>query len=491
MLADRDRLLRQMHGYNPWWLDKPVNAPEIERVALHKCLEPLLDPELRRAVMLCGPRRVGKSVILKQVARRLLLSDADPKSILYLSFDDNILKLAAPEELLDLYHEAVHPEDRPCVLLLDEVHYAKGWDTFVKTIIDHRPTHRVLVTGSASAEFRDKTIESGVGRWIEVHIPTLSFYEFLLLRGDAPPKIDRGIRLRDLASRPKGELAEIAGLLRPTLPHFARYLLIGGFPELVRKDDIGQCQQLLRDDVVDRVLKRDIPALYGVRNLADLEKLFIYLCLHTGGILNVTQCASELGVARTTVENHLAALRSANLVYRLPPYAIGGKKALKRQDKYYLVDAALRNAVLLSGEEILQDSEQMGRIVETAALRHLYAFYYPKRPRLGYWTDPKTKREVDVVLEFSENVIPVEVKHRSRPRMDAGSGVAAFAAKQPISSSFVVTRDDADFGVRDVAEGVRTFFVPAHVFMYVLGQAEMDDAARGAVTRNAKNPDSA
>ena len=67
------------------------------------------------------------------------------------------------------------------------------------------------------------------------------------------------------------------------------------------------------------MLKRDMTALFGVRNINELEKLFIYLCLHSGGIVAIKTCADALGTSPTTVANHLTLLEQANLIYRLPP----------------------------------------------------------------------------------------------------------------------------------------------------------------------------
>jgi len=82
-----------------------------------------------------------------------------------------------------------------------------------------------------------------------------------------------------------------------------------------------------------------------------------------------------------TVGNYLDLLRVANLVYCLPPVGMGGKKVLRARNKYYLVDAALRNAVLLRGEEVLANPDDKGMVVETTVLRHLYAYHYRDTPQ--------------------------------------------------------------------------------------------------------------
>jgi predicted AAA+ superfamily ATPase len=234
---------------------------------------------------------------------------------------------------------------------------------------------------------------------------------------------------------------------------------------------VPDAQRLLREDVVDRVLKRDITQLFGTRNIADLEKLFIYVCLHSGAILNVARCASELGAHRQTVENHLSVLVDANLLYKLEQTAGGGKKSLKGRNKYFLVDAALRNAVLLSGREILDDTEESGRIVETAILRHLKAFYYQDLPHISYWKG-RDDTEVDVVLRSPAYVIAAEIKYRSQLRERDLRGIRAFSEDNPGALCYVVTRRAEDFGPFELPDGRIGLKVPAHIFAYLIGQAE-------------------
>jgi predicted AAA+ superfamily ATPase len=214
-------------------------------------------------------------------------------------------------------------------------------------------------------------------------------------------------------------------------------------------------------------------ALFGVRNVNELEKLFIYLCLHSGGILAHQACARDLGTTATTVANHLTLLEQANLVYRLPPSGLGGKQVLKARNKYYLVDAALRNAVLLRGEEIHTRPEEMGTIVETTVLRHLYAYYYRDTPEIVYWRDAATQREVDIIVRSPAYVLPFEVKFRENPQLDLKSGLGTYCASEKPRQAYLVTKREMDFAVTRL-EGLPTTFlkIPAHILCYLLGQSE-------------------
>ena len=466
-------LVSILRGFNPWWARRPFEVPEFRRLAFQICNRRLRDQQLRRAVLLTGPRRVGKTTILTQIAKSWVEEGRDPKSILYLSLDHPILKLASLSEILRLYHENVHPEGKATVLLLDEVQYADEWDFHVKQLIDRKPEYRILATGSASVVQRHQLVDTGVGRWTRVPIPTLSFYEFLRIRGDELPGIADNMRPVDLFRKTPADLGDIGERSRSLMPLFRRYLLVGGFPETAHHPDIAFCQRLLREDVVERVLKRDMTALFGIRNVNDLERLFIYLCLNSGGIFSTQTCAKELGATTATVGNHLEALEHANLIYRLRPSALGGKKVLKARYKVYLVDAALCNAVLLRGEEIIDDPGQVGPIVETTILRHLFAYHYQDTPQILYWRDAKSGREVDIVVKSPKYTIPVEVKYRADASLSEKDGIVEYCRAENPSFAYCITQQERDFDLRNIP-GVKTKLlrVPAHIFAYLIGQAE-------------------
>ena len=474
-IVDPSELLGVLRGYNPWWRGDREDVPQFRRMAYEKCRGYLAHPTLRRAVLLCGPRRVGKTTILQQLANELALggqSTRRPESVFYLSLDNPFVKLATLPELLRLYHSTVYPEREPAVLLLDEIQYSRDWADHLKQLVDHHPEYRVIATGSASLIQEEGTLDRGVGRWIRVSIPTLSFYEFVHIQGEKEADVPSTLGPRDLFGKSSAQLADLAVRCRPLLPNFQRYLLVGGFPETARLE-VGLAQRLLREDVVERVLKRDMTALFGVRNVDDLERLFLYVCTHSGGILEVQTVATALGVSHTTVSNYLTILERTGLIYRLPPIHAGGKKTLKARYKVYLADAALRNAVLLRGEEVLQNRDELGGIVETAVLRHLHAYHYPENPEIGYWKDSAAKKEVDIVIRGPSYNIAVEVKYESPAPLSSKEGICAYCSQETVTQAYWVTRADGDFSLESCGRPPTPILrIPAHIFTYLLGQAE-------------------
>jgi predicted AAA+ superfamily ATPase len=476
---DKNEALNVLHGLNPWWSGKSYTVPEFKRIAFEACRNYLEDPTLRRAFLLSGPRRVGKTTVLQQIADTLIRNGHDPASVFYISLDHPLVKLFSIRKILALYSEAIHSQSKQAFLLFDEIQYSKGWETEIKLLIDHQPHYRILATGSASVVHRERLAESGVGRWITVPIPTLSFFEFSHIRGEHKPDISATLRPTDLFDFAPQDFVDLAVRFRELLPAFQQYLLVGGFPETALLRNVNLCQRLLREDVVERVLKRDMTALFGVRNVNELEKLFIYLCLNTGGIVAHKTCADALETSPVTISSHLALLEQANLIYRLPPAGVSGKKILKARNKYYLVDAALRNAVLLRGEEILTNPHEMGVIAETTVLRHLFAYYYRDVPEIVYWRDPATQKEVDIIVRSPNYVFPFEVKYQENPNLSGSSGLVAYCRLERVKKAYWVTKLDKDFGVATVAgvedefgEQTRFLKIPAHILCYLLGQAE-------------------
>lgn len=472
-LFDRSEIVRVLQGFNPWWAQRSHSVPDFKRLAYNACWAYLNDKELRRAVLLSGPRRVGKTVLLQQIASGLLKEGADSKSILYLSLDHPLLKLLSLRDILAIYNESIYPERSPGWLLLDEIQYSKEWETEIKLLVDHQPHYRILATGSATVTQKTQLVESGVGRWITVPIPTLSFYEFIHIRGERVTDVPEQLRPNDLFSVNDTERLTIAELLRPLMPSFQRYLLVGGFPETAIRNDVSLSHRLLREDVVERVLKRDMTSLFGIRRVNELEKLFIYLCLHTGGILQHKTVATALETTHATVSNYLELLEQANLVYRLTPAEVSGKKILRARYKYYLVDAALRNAVLLRGEEVLDNPVEMGVIVETTILRHLYAYYYRDTPEIKYWRDTTTSKEVDIIVRSPSYHFPVEVKYRDSAKFKSNSGLAFYCRDQEIQQAYVITKTESDFAIVKLQDApTQILKIPAHIFCYLIGQAE-------------------
>lgn len=253
--------------------------------------------------------------------------------------------------------------------------------------------------------------------------------------------------------------------------HFVRYLQVGGFPELALSKNDLLAQQVMREDVVDKVLKRDLPSLYNIRNATELERIFLYLCNISSGIVSIEAIARELnGVSRPTVENYIQYLESANLIYISQPVEMEGRKVLKARPKIYIADAAIRNAVLMD-DSILTDAVEMGKMVETSVYKHVAAFYYQKATQVGYYRAGKKNKEIDIVVDYPNiNNILIEVKYREQAHIADDDAICELADKA--SAAIVVTKRAEDYGVCNTPSGQKLLRIPAFAFLYLLGHAE-------------------
>lgn len=423
--------------------------------------------------MLSGARQVGKTTLFLQAIQSLIDQGVPPSNILYATFDHPLLKLAGLDETLRIWRESEPQSEGPEYLFLDEIQVAADWQVWVKHQRDFFPKRRIAFTGSASPLARDGQ-ESGVGRWSTVHVPTLSFFEFLQIRQIEFPALPRPTSLAQVLNWTEPELRRAAHAAEPLTSHFHDYLVRGGFPECAQIENITTLQKLLREDIVDKVLKRDMTAFYGVRNVLELEKLFLYLCIRNGGEVNVSQLSKELQVTRSTVEGLLDLLVATHLLYPLRTFGYG-KEVLKAKTKYYLADPAIPSAVLLKGKTVLENDSALGLAVEAAVFKHLYSHYHAQGARFSYWRNSKGK-EVDIVAEIGDQVIPFEVKYRRQIDIKTAlEGLKVFCKDRPVTRGYLFTRlfDDTGFLEVNAKGGVASILkVPAALACFWLGASE-------------------
>jgi len=400
----------------------------------------------------------------------LLEKGISPQRIVFISMDHPMLKLSSLNEILDCYHENVYA-NQDAYYFFDEIQYAADWDRWLKTIYDMQPETTMIATGSASPALIKGSTESGVGRWSIIQVPTLSFHEYCTLIGIKDLGLDAAVHPTAFASMTQQQRTEVMIKLSAVQNHFNRYLQVGGFPELAISNNDLMAQQIMREDVVDKVLKRDLPSLYNIRNATELERIFLYLCNVSSEIVSIEAIAKELnGVSRPTVENYIQYLESANLIYISQPVAMAGRKVLKARPKIYIADAAIRNAVLMD-DSVLTNPVEMGKMVETAVYKHIAAFYYQKAARVGYYRGGNKGKEIDIVVEYPniKNIL-IEVKYREQAPISDNDAICELCSES--SAAIVVTKRADDYGIHYAPGGKELLRIPAFAFLYLLGHLE-------------------
>jgi predicted AAA+ superfamily ATPase len=481
VIASQAELFAVLRQYNPWWAGgRFPDLPTWKRAAFREISTWLNNPPAGRSLLLSGARQVGKTTLFLQAIDDLLTRGVSPTNILYATFDHPLLKLIGLDALIRLWREFEPARDGVEYVFLDEIQVAKDWQTWLKHQVDFEKRRRIAVTGSATPLAAEGQ-ESGVGRWQTIRLATLSFYEYLQIRKLQAPPLPPLVSLLDLFQWNKGRFAQAGEEARPLVGLFHEYLLRGGFPQSALVESIHLAQKLMREDIVDKVLKRDMTALFGVRRVLELEQVFLYLCLHDGGLLNLPELCASLQLKRPTVSSFIELLESTHLIHRLLPFGYG-KQVLRARPKVYLADAAIAPSVLLKGKALLEDSDGLGRAVETAFFKHVFTRYYARSVGFSYWRG-KQDREVDIIADLDGRLVPFEVKYRSPQHTGLGElkGMVEFCAEKKVERGYVITRDLADFQVLNVERDgakARLLKIPAPLACYWLGRSELESTRR-------------
>ncbi len=480
MRVSKEELIAVLAQFNPWWRGEVIaDLPGWRRAAFRELHSWMTAPPAPRAVLLSGARQIGKTTLMLQAVDALLKADVPPANILYVTFDHPILKMAGIDAVLAAWREREPQAPGQEFLFLDEAQFIRDWGTWVKHQTDFHKNRRIAFTGSAMPLLEEGQ-ESGVGRWHTIRLTTLSFYEYLQIKQVLLPALPHMKSLRDLFDWTQADFYRTSEIATPYIGHFHEYLVRGGFPQTAQVESITQAQRLLREDIIDKVLKRDMTALFGVRRVLDLEHTFLYLCMHDGGLLDMADLCANLEVKRPTAQHFIELLEAAHLIYRLPPYGYG-KDILRARFKIYLADAAIAPAVMLKGKALLEDPAALGVATETAVFKHLFARYYAQNVRFTYWRGKK-EREVDLVAEVGSQTIPFEVKYRTQ---HTGArelkGLIELLEQKHLSRGYVITKELSDFGLLpgvpqqgDVPSQIMR--IPAALLCYWMGASEIDMA---------------
>jgi predicted AAA+ superfamily ATPase len=478
VLIPHPEILAVLRQFNPWWSGgRSADLPRWRRAAFREVVSWMESPPTHRAVLITGARQIGKTTLLLQAIDALLDRDVPPSNVLYATFDHPLLKLIGLSGVLKFWRELEPARGGVEYLFLDEIQYTKDWQVWLKHQVDFERNRRIAVTGSATP-LRTEGQESGVGRWHTIRLATLSFFEYLQIKKLPEPALPEVTSLAQLLDWTPMKLAKVGEDARSLTGLFHEYLLRGGFPQTAIVDSISLAQKLLREDIVDKVLKRDMTALYGVRRVLELEQVFLYLCLHDGGLLDLSELCKNLQLKKPTVASFIELLEATHLIHRLPPFGYG-KEVLRGRHKVYLADPAIAPSVLLKSKGLLEDAAALGSAVETAFFKHVYTRYYQRSVGFSYWRG-KRGEEVDIIADVDGSLIPFEVKYRtSETGPGALRGLAEFCSERKAKRGYVITKEASDIGPLTLSyhgDSTMVLKIPAPLACYYLGKSELTEA---------------
>lgn len=419
---------------NPWWRNEFPELPAFERDLLGK-LWKYLTPKQILAVV--GLRRVGKTVLLKQMLRKL----GPPwKNVCYLSFDDvDFQKYEIAEGLINYFLEFSDKSERR-YLFLDEVQKLPNWADLLKVLYDTEEKLKIFISGSASLEIR-KHKETLAGRIFTFYLPIFTFGEMARYSG-----LEHSISGKDLSRQYDLKFAEKKEHYQRL---FEKYLLKGAFPELLEVDDEEFIKKYVKESVVEKAIS-DIAKISGEDERTIFE-LFRLLAGSSAQLFELSNLAGILRINRNLASRYVGLLEAAFLIKVSYNFTASIAKQVRASKKQYCAHSSIVIASLDYPFEII-NTEVAGRLVEAVITNSIEGS--------SFWRTPQ-KDEVDIVIK-KKGILPVEVKYRSQIAAGDVKPLLKFCRKFNVTKGIIVTKDLLEMRKMD---GISITLIPAWFFL--------------------------
>ena len=427
---------------NPWRTGKNWDVPGIQRDVTRKLMNWLDEPEI---LILSGARQVGKTSILYQLIDWLMRSGhVGPDGIYYFNLDlGGISEFLEDQGSFLRFLEA--EKGRNIFVFIDEVQRLPDPGIFIKAIQDLRLPIKFILTGSSSLDIRSRTHEPLTGRKQVFHIEALSFSEYV----KTVPV------LSSLPALEQQSYSIYIGALNDALNDYGLY---GGYPAVVLTDDPEK--KILRlNEIFSSYLEKDIAGFLKVENIPAFRKLATLLSVQQGGLVNIQELASTLGLHRETITRYIYYLEETFVIKRLTPLFSNPRTELSKMPKIYFADAGLRNLAMGSFSDLRTRSDT-GKIIEGIVASHVLRDRILSH-RINYWRT-KSGAEVDLIISGAKPVQSIEVKSGFLKGVTISRGYRSFLSKY--SPKKAILLNSAIWSKREIA-GHTVEAIPTAVFL--------------------------
>lgn len=460
----KTQVAERLRSDNIWWEEPYRVPPQIDKYKARpyfKIFYPFIQKkDIQRAIVLMGPRRVGKTVLVHHAIKQLIKDGVSPKKICYISVDHPLYNGLDLEKFIEAFGEAtgIDYKEEECYVFFDEIQYLKGWEMYLKRLVDRYVNIKCIVSGSAAAALRLKSLESGAGRFSNFLLPPLTFYEYIYL-------LDKTEIISE-EKMEKGYLSKVStNNIRLLNKFFVKYLNFGGYPEVALSKEIQKNPgQFVKSDIIDKVLLRDLPSLYGIHDIQELNYLFTTLAFNTANEVSLEDLSKGSGIVKNTIKKYIEYLEAAFLIKTVHRVDRSAKR-FKRANyfKVYLTNPSMRSALF---NVVKEDDPAMGQLVETS----IFAQWFHSNQPLYYARWPKG--EVDIVNLIPENqkidwIIEVKWSDRIISRLQELKSVIQFCHEHNLKKAMVTSRTTSK---QFVHKNVEVSFTPASLYCYILGQ---------------------
>ncbi len=342
-------------------LDLGVQREQLEEVGKH-----LQTPQ---AVVFSGLRRVGKSTLMAQIARKFY-----PQNHYFVNFEDERLINFRVEDFNFLYETLLELFGEKKVFMFDEIQNVSGWERFVRRMIDSG--FKFYLTGSNTSLLSQELGTLLTGRYLSLPVLPFSFGEFLKFRGE-PISFEQTLSTTEKAKLKK---------------EFNHYLQYGGIPDALKYPEVEWPRILYRD-----VLYRDVATRYQIKDVRALEELAFYLISNPSSLFSFNRLKEFLKVGSVnTIKNYVEFLQTGWLFFVVNRYAYSVRKQQIAAKKLYVIDNGLINSVAFSF------SEDRGKFLE-----NLVFLEFRRRGEDIYYYKTKKDHEVDFYLPKTKQLVQV------------------------------------------------------------------------------------
>ncbi|OHB75682.1 MAG: hypothetical protein A2Z34_10045 [Planctomycetes bacterium RBG_16_59_8] len=365
---DGNDIIRILHDWNFWREDLRTGVP---RPRYLDNLQSLMSTN--QVITITGPRRAGKSFIMRQMEMRMIDEGLDRRNILHVNLEDprftetGVLLL---EKIYAAYREYISPSGTP-VLFLDEIQGIQGFEKWVR-MMHELAKAKIVISGSNATLLSRELGTLLTGRHLDLQVFPLSLGEFLSFNNV----------VLDGQDSVAGKESELRGILRS-------YIEYGSFPEVVVSD---RKKEILLGYFED-VIFRDILRRFNVRKEGELRAVARHCLSNISALLTFKMLGRSLNLSATTAASFAGYLEQAYLIFSLKRFSFKVKEQEQSPRKMYAADTGLANAVGF------RFSENLGRLAENivfVALKRTQAL--APGMELYYWKDTH-HREVDFVVK--------------------------------------------------------------------------------------------
>ncbi len=382
---------------NTWWKTGTISKEKAKEYLrfIFKEIKDLV--KYRQIIILTGLRRVGKTTLMYQIIKELLKKIKSEK-ILYFSFDEKVVE---PIEILKEYGKLtdVNWKEEKIYVFFDEIQRLKDWSLKIKQLYDSLPNIKIFVSGSASLIIESDVIKNLAGRYFLREIPTLTLKEFF-----------------ELYFQKKLDNFE---LYRYDIEKIFPYYIKRPFPEIVRWKDEKRVYEYIKELVIDKVVKIDIPEIFDKVRINLLSVLIEEFFSNPGEILNMDSLSSSLRVHKTILEKHINYLRFAKMIKLIKNYRPSIRATSRKLRKVYPYNISL----CFPFYPDLEKGEIYESLVASLDIEN-------------YWR--KGNKEVDFIKLDKKKIIPIEVKAKKDLRKEDLLSLIYFLKKYAVKEGIVV-----------------------------------------------------